>query len=85
MSKPFAIVTGASSGIGLELAAICARGQGKIIERVGAEVAAYRDASGAVTLRSATCTHVGCIVAWTLPNEHGIGRATDRDSNPVVM
>jgi NAD(P)-dependent dehydrogenase (short-subunit alcohol dehydrogenase family) len=25
MSKPFAIVTGASSGIGLELAAICAR------------------------------------------------------------
>jgi short-subunit dehydrogenase len=25
MSKPFAIVTGASSGIGLELAAICAQ------------------------------------------------------------
>jgi len=25
MTKPFAIVTGASSGIGLELAAICAR------------------------------------------------------------
>ena len=25
MNKPFAIVTGASSGIGLELAAICAR------------------------------------------------------------
>ena len=26
MSKPFAIVTGASLGIGLELAAICAQG-----------------------------------------------------------
>jgi glycine/D-amino acid oxidase-like deaminating enzyme/nitrite reductase/ring-hydroxylating ferredoxin subunit len=40
------------------------RGQGKIIERDGAKVAAYRDLSGAVTLRSATCTHMGCIVAW---------------------
>jgi glycine/D-amino acid oxidase-like deaminating enzyme/nitrite reductase/ring-hydroxylating ferredoxin subunit len=40
------------------------RGQGKIIERDGAKVAAYRDPSGAVTLRSATCTHMGCVVAW---------------------
>jgi glycine/D-amino acid oxidase-like deaminating enzyme/nitrite reductase/ring-hydroxylating ferredoxin subunit len=40
------------------------RGQGTIIERNGARVAAYRDPSGAVTLRSATCTHMGCLVAW---------------------
>ena len=40
------------------------RGQGKVIERDGTRVAAYRDASGAVTLRSATCTHMGCIVGW---------------------
>ena len=40
------------------------RGQGKIIERQGAKVAAYRDPSGAVTLRSATCTHMGCVVGW---------------------
>jgi Rieske Fe-S protein len=40
------------------------RGQGKIIERDGAKVAAYRDRSGVVTLRSATCTHMGCVVAW---------------------
>jgi glycine/D-amino acid oxidase-like deaminating enzyme/nitrite reductase/ring-hydroxylating ferredoxin subunit len=40
------------------------RGQGRIIERDGAKVAAYRDPSGAVTLRSATCTHMGCVVAW---------------------
>ncbi len=40
------------------------RGQGRIIERNGAKIAAYRDAHGAVTLRSATCTHMGCTVAW---------------------
>jgi Rieske Fe-S protein len=40
------------------------RGQGKIIERNGAKVAAYRDEAGAVSLRSATCTHMGCAVAW---------------------
>lgn len=40
------------------------RGQGKIIERDGAKVAAYRDPSGTVTLRSATCTHMGCVVRW---------------------
>lgn len=40
------------------------RGQGKVIERKGAKVAAYRDEDGAVTLRSAICTHMGCTVAW---------------------
>ena len=40
------------------------RGQGKVIERNGAKVAAYRDETGTVTLRSATCTHMGCVVGW---------------------
>jgi glycine/D-amino acid oxidase-like deaminating enzyme/nitrite reductase/ring-hydroxylating ferredoxin subunit len=40
------------------------RGEGKIIDRQGSKVAAYRDAAGAVTLRSAICTHMGCVVAW---------------------
>ena len=40
------------------------RGEGKIIEYKGTMVAAYRDPSGAMTLRSATCTHMGCIVGW---------------------
>jgi glycine/D-amino acid oxidase-like deaminating enzyme len=40
------------------------RGQGTIIERQGAKVAAYRDQAGQVTLRSAICTHMGCAVAW---------------------
>jgi len=40
------------------------RGHGKIVDRNGAKVAVYRDPSGAVTLRSAICTHMGCIVGW---------------------
>ena len=40
------------------------RGQGKVIERGGAKVAAYRDTDGTITLRSAICTHMGCTVAW---------------------
>ena len=40
------------------------RGSGEIVERDGRKVAAYRAPDGSVTLRSATCTHMGCIVAW---------------------
>ena len=40
------------------------RNQGKVIDYQGQPVAAYRDESGAVTLRSAVCTHMGCHVGW---------------------
>jgi Rieske Fe-S protein len=40
------------------------RGAGKIIERGGQKVAASRDDKGRLTMRSATCTHMGCIVKW---------------------
>jgi glycine/D-amino acid oxidase-like deaminating enzyme/nitrite reductase/ring-hydroxylating ferredoxin subunit len=40
------------------------RGQGKVIEHNGEKVAAYRDSHGALTLRSAVCTHMGCVVGW---------------------
>ena len=40
------------------------RGEGKVIEYHGQQVAAYRDPSGATTLRSAICTHMGCLVDW---------------------
>ena len=40
------------------------RGQGKVIEREGAKVAAYRNPAGEVTLCSAICTHMGCTVGW---------------------
>jgi glycine/D-amino acid oxidase-like deaminating enzyme/nitrite reductase/ring-hydroxylating ferredoxin subunit len=40
------------------------RGEGLVIERDNTKIAAFRDQDGAVTLRSATCTHMGCVVAW---------------------
>jgi glycine/D-amino acid oxidase-like deaminating enzyme/nitrite reductase/ring-hydroxylating ferredoxin subunit len=41
-----------------------ARGHGAVVDHDGTAVAAYRDPSGAVTLRSAICTHMGCMVTW---------------------
>jgi glycine/D-amino acid oxidase-like deaminating enzyme len=40
------------------------RGEGLVVKRQGAKVAAYRDDDGSLTLRSAACTHMGCTVAW---------------------
>jgi glycine/D-amino acid oxidase-like deaminating enzyme/nitrite reductase/ring-hydroxylating ferredoxin subunit len=40
------------------------RGQGKVIEHKGQKVAAYRDEIGTLSVRSATCTHMGCVVGW---------------------
>jgi glycine/D-amino acid oxidase-like deaminating enzyme/nitrite reductase/ring-hydroxylating ferredoxin subunit len=40
------------------------RGQGKILDLDGKRVAAYRADDGTTTLRSATCTHMGCEVKW---------------------
>jgi nitrite reductase/ring-hydroxylating ferredoxin subunit len=40
------------------------RGHGAIIDRDGEKVAAFRDETGATTLRSANCTHMGCLVVW---------------------
>jgi glycine/D-amino acid oxidase-like deaminating enzyme/nitrite reductase/ring-hydroxylating ferredoxin subunit len=40
------------------------RGEGQVIEHRGKIVAAYRDENGELTLRSATCTHMGCRVGW---------------------
>ena len=39
-------------------------GHGKIIEHHGQKVAASRAADGVLTMVSATCTHMGCIVRW---------------------
>ena len=39
-------------------------GEGAIIRRGTAKLAAYKDESGTVHLRSAACTHAGCIVHW---------------------
>jgi len=39
-------------------------GQGGVIERRGEKFAAYVDESGALSLMSARCTHLGCTVDW---------------------
>lgn len=39
-------------------------GTGAIVSLDGRKVAAYRDASGELSLHSATCTHFGCVVHW---------------------
>lgn len=41
-------------------------GEGRIIEHGGRKAAAYRDANGGVTLLSAACTHMKCLVRWNV-------------------
>ena len=40
------------------------RGTGKVLKLNGNRVAAYRHPNGSMSVRSATCTHMGCIVQW---------------------
>ncbi len=40
------------------------RGEGRILDLDGERVAAYRAPDGSVTVRSAVCTHLACIVRW---------------------
>jgi nucleotide-binding universal stress UspA family protein len=41
-----------------------APGEGGIVERGGEKFAVYADLTGALTVMSARCTHMGCTVAW---------------------
>jgi glycine/D-amino acid oxidase-like deaminating enzyme/nitrite reductase/ring-hydroxylating ferredoxin subunit len=40
------------------------RGEGRLIRQGARKVAAYRDDDGALSVVSATCTHLGCQVSW---------------------
>jgi glycine/D-amino acid oxidase-like deaminating enzyme/nitrite reductase/ring-hydroxylating ferredoxin subunit len=40
------------------------RGEGRVLDLNGHAVAVYRNARGAVTQKSAICTHMGCLVGW---------------------
>jgi Rieske Fe-S protein len=40
------------------------RGAGRVVEHDGEQVAAARHADGSLTLVSAVCTHMGCLVDW---------------------
>jgi glycine/D-amino acid oxidase-like deaminating enzyme/nitrite reductase/ring-hydroxylating ferredoxin subunit len=61
---PYYLIRDRFAGTDTRSLRVLKRGQGKIIERNGSKVAAYRDPSGAVTVRSAICTHMGCVVGW---------------------
>lgn len=41
-----------------------AKGEGTVIRHEGSKVAAYRDDDGKLTLLSAVCPHMGCVVGW---------------------
>ena len=61
---PYYLVRDRFAGVeGRELRAV-PRGEGRIIEHRGQTVAAYRDEEGVLSVRSATCTHMGCLVGW---------------------
>jgi Rieske Fe-S protein len=45
------------------------RGEGKIVQLKSGKVAAHRDRSGHLTVKSAICTHMGCIVRWNASEE----------------
>ena len=40
------------------------RGGGKVLQVNGKAMAVSRDLRGAVTMTSAACTHMGCLVDW---------------------
>jgi glycine/D-amino acid oxidase-like deaminating enzyme/nitrite reductase/ring-hydroxylating ferredoxin subunit len=61
---PYYMIRDRFAGVEAKSLRAARRGDGKVIERNGAKVAAYRDHDGAVTLRSAICTHMGCAVGW---------------------
>jgi len=61
---PYYMIRDRFAGVEAKSLRAVRRGEGKVIERNGAKVAAYRDRNGAVTLRSAICTHMGCAVGW---------------------
>ena len=46
-----------------------ARGEGRILDLDGQRVAAYRAPDGEVSLRSAVCTHMGCLVGWNAADQ----------------
>ena len=48
----------------VESAAALAPGEGAIVREGVHKLAVYRDEAGALHARSATCTHLGCVVHW---------------------
>jgi glycine/D-amino acid oxidase-like deaminating enzyme/nitrite reductase/ring-hydroxylating ferredoxin subunit len=64
MDYPYYMIRDRFAGADSRAQREIARGQGKVVQRNGERVAVYRNDDGAVEMRSATCTHMGCIVRW---------------------
>jgi glycine/D-amino acid oxidase-like deaminating enzyme/nitrite reductase/ring-hydroxylating ferredoxin subunit len=61
---PYYLVRDRLAGAEADSLQALSRNAGKILKLDGKKVAAYRDERGEVTLCSAICTHLKCIVAW---------------------
>ena len=61
---PYYMVRDRFAGVDGKSLRVVRRGQGKVLDHEGQTVAAYRDEEGVVTLRSAVCPHMGCLVGW---------------------
>jgi Rieske Fe-S protein len=61
---PYYLVRDRFAGAEARSLRVVKRGEGTILERNGQQVAASRDKDGAVTMVSAVCTHMGCLVDW---------------------
>jgi len=61
---PYYMIRDRFAGAGSRSLRTVRRGQGQIVLQNGRKVAAYRAPDGEVAVRDATCTHMGCVVAW---------------------
>jgi glycine/D-amino acid oxidase-like deaminating enzyme/nitrite reductase/ring-hydroxylating ferredoxin subunit len=61
---PYYLLRGRLAGAEARSLRAVPRGEGRVVEHGGRKVAAYRDQDGTLTLRSAICPHMACVVAW---------------------
>jgi glycine/D-amino acid oxidase-like deaminating enzyme/nitrite reductase/ring-hydroxylating ferredoxin subunit len=61
---PYYMVRDRFAGVDARSLRAIKRGEGRLLERNGEQVAASRNRDGSVTMVSAICTHMGCLVDW---------------------
>jgi glycine/D-amino acid oxidase-like deaminating enzyme/nitrite reductase/ring-hydroxylating ferredoxin subunit len=61
---PYYLIRDRFAGVEGKSLRVVKRGQGRTLDLNGERVAAYRAPDGSVAVRSAVCTHMGCLVRW---------------------